>query len=680
MKLSFRKGWACLIGAAGLLLAAAAWKLGIGAEMDPVLLKTACAVFALCGWVQVRVKYRIFQFLPDVIWGAAGLPLTFLLSQWLLKGTVMKLDRWKARLILGSLICAVVVLAVYVLLKSVRWSVVIGLSAVMLLSTVNSFVVTFRDNEMIPADFTSFSTAMNVAGNYDYTITPQMYRSWILLLAYFWVVLILPRWKRPRRELVLEDGKVMTGKRIYTKLDIASHVLLRVAAAALAFVIASGVMTYGTNRKNVIIKHFRHQGTDQNGFIVNFYLRLSELRPAKPEGYSLDLISALEEDISAQGSSATRSEGDLPTIIIIMDEAFSDLSVRNPDGIMTTNQEVTPFISSLEEDTVSGYALASVFGGNTPNSEYEVLTGHSMAWAPFGSIAYQNDVKDGDYSLVGTLKDLGYHCTAMHPFRANGWKRPFVYDYFGFDEMFFQEDFPQEKLMRGFVSDQEMFEKVIDCYEKGKNSDAPQFIFGVTMQNHSDYGYEGDDFTVTTKAKGYGKNYKKTNQYLTLVNETDKAVEYLLTYFSQVEDDVVVLFYGDHQPKIDNKFYKELHGGELETLDEKELQYMVPFFLWANYDIPEKKYDCTSLNYLSCDLMEAAGLELTPYQQFLARLRDTVPAINQLGYYSIANSCFQELDQALDEEAAALEEYAVLQYNDLYDRKNASAYFFPSAK
>lgn len=680
MNLSIRKGWSCLIGIAGLLLAAAAWKLGTEAEMSPILLTVVCAVFALCGWVRTRVESPLSQFIPDVAWGAIGLPLTFCLSQLLLNAPIRGLSHWRVRFILGSLICAVVVLLIYVVLKSVRWSVVIGLSAVMLLTTVNSFVIDFRDNELIPADFTSIATAANVAENYDYTITPYMIRSWLLLLAYFWVVLILPRWKRPRRELVLDDGRVMTGKKIYTKRDVAVHILLRATAAALALVLAVGVMVYGTNRKHVTIKHFRHQGTDQNGFIVNFYLRLSELRPSKPAGYSLDRVAQLEEEIAAQESTQSSDKSDLPTIIIIMDESFADLSVHNPDGILQTNKEVTPFINSLKENTISGYALASVFGGNTPNSEYEVLTGHSMAWTPYGSIAYQNDVKDGDYSLVGTLKGLGYHCTAMHPFRANGWKRPFVYDYLGFDEMHFQEDFPKKNLIRGFVSDQEMFEQVIDYYEKGRDSQEPQFIFGVTMQNHSPYDYTGEDFTSTFETYGFNFYYWKSNQYLTLANETDKAVEYLLNYFSQVDDDVIILFYGDHQPSLHRHFFKELHGGSSETLDEKELRYIVPFFLWANYDIPEKRYDCTSLNYLSCDLMEAAGLELTPYQQFLVRLRDTVPAINQLGYYSIANSCFQELDQAQGEEADALMEYAVLQYNDLYDRKNTSSYFFPSAK
>lgn len=680
MKLELRKGRSCIVGIIGVLLAVAAWRLGTQAELTQKLLYGSCAVLALGGWWSVRVRYRVMQFLPDVVWAAVGWPLEFYLSQWLMNSSVRDLDGWRARLVCGALICGVVVLALYVVLKSVRWSTIIGLSAVQLLSTANSFIYTFRGNELIPADFTSFVTAMNVAGGYEYHIKPEMIRSWILLVAYFWIALLLPTWSRPTVPVKDKDGRVIGEKKKYTRLDAVCAVVPRLLAAALAFYIAVGVMNYGTDRSNVIIKHFKRQGTDINGFIVNFYLRIPEMLPDKPEGYSKGAVTALEERVRSErdGTATTTQTEKLPTIIAIMDESFSDIAVRSPDGVLNTNEEVIPYILSLRENAISGYAIASVYGGNTPNSEYEFLTGHSMAWAPFGTIAYQNDVKEGDYSLVTTLKQLGYSCTAMHPYKANGWKRPIVYDYLGFDEMFFEEDFPQENLVREFVSDQEMFEKVIDCYEQGK--DAPQFIYGVTMQNHGGYEYSGDDFKATIKAEGYKQNYKRVNQYLTLIHETDKAVENLIHYFSAVQDDVVIVFFGDHQPHIGESFYKDLHGGELETMDEKELQYQVPFFIWANYDIDEQYLECTSLNYLASYTLKTAGLELPPYQQFLLDLSEKIPAVNQIGYYSLADGCFKELENAEGEEAQALREYAVLQYNNIHDRKNSSEYFFPSLK
>ena len=61
-----------------------------------------------------------------------------------------------------------------------------------------------------------------------------------------------------------------------------------------------------------------------------------------------------------------------------MNESFADLSVV---GDFETNTQVTPFMDSLSENTLKGYALSSVYGAKTPNSEWEFETGNSMAFS-----------------------------------------------------------------------------------------------------------------------------------------------------------------------------------------------------------------------------------------------------------------------------------------------------------
>ena len=75
-----------------------------------------------------------------------------------------------------------------------------------------------------------------------------------------------------------------------------------------------------------------------------------------------------------------------PNIIVIMNEAFSDPSVL---GDFTTNEDYMPFVHSLldgADNTISGHLNVSVKGGNTANTEFEYLTGASMAFLPYGSI------------------------------------------------------------------------------------------------------------------------------------------------------------------------------------------------------------------------------------------------------------------------------------------------------
>lgn len=128
-----------------------------------------------------------------------------------------------------------------------------------------------------------------------------------------------------------------------------------------------------------------------------------------------------------------------------MNESFADLSVV---GDFETNTQVTPFMDSLSENTLKGYALSSVYGAKTPNSEWEFETGNSMAFLPDGSVVYQQYINDDPTSIVSNLKNIGYTTVAMHPYYATGWSRNKVYPHLGYDETYFIDDFDQTKILR----------------------------------------------------------------------------------------------------------------------------------------------------------------------------------------------------------------------------------------
>ena len=106
------------------------------------------------------------------------------------------------------------------------------------------------------------------------------------------------------------------------------------------------------------------------------------------------------------------------------------------------------------------------------------------------------------------------------------------------------------------------------------------------------------------------------------------------------------------------------------------LKYTVPFFVWANFDIEEKSVSQTSINYLSSYLLSAAGLELSPYHSFLSESEKIIPAINALGYYSLSDSEFKLAKKAAGEELTWLNNYSILQYNGMFDKKNQSKVFY----
>ncbi len=572
--------------------------------------------------------------------------ITVMLSQVMIETKIISMD--VVNLLFGGLIVLAVISFLYCLLGRIVASVAIGSGIFMLISTINAYVFSFRGRLFEPVDIFSAGTAMNVAENYPLLPLPSgLAAGWLLFAVMVFVL-----------------------ARLYHKAEPKLSIRRRAIILAVCAVSSAAAFFYASNLKTY---HWEKEGAQNNGYILDFASKFKEISAPEPENYSSEQIDALADQYAAAQPVDDGAASKRPHIIVIMDEAFSDLSVA---GTFSTNTEVAPFISSLKENTISGYALSSVYGGNTANSEYEFLTGNSMAWLSPNAVPYQQYIRSSTYSMVSYLKSAyDYKCIAMHPYLSSGWNRPAAYEYLGFDEMHFLDDFPQTNCIRSYVSDQEMFEVLTETYEAQKKE--PLFLFGMTMQNHGGYTYVGDDYTQHISLPDYGDRFPAVEQYLSLIHETDKAVEYLITYFQNVDEDVIIVFFGDHQPKIDDSFYKTISETAADTLDEQQKRYAIPFFIWANYDIEEEYIDCTSLNYLSSYVYDAAGLALPPYNRFLRAMEDVIPAINANGFYSPASGCFLPFEDANEAEQQWLWTYEALQYNSIFDKAHQNKVLFP---
>jgi len=579
-----------------------------------------------------------------VLWCLASVVGTLLFSQFLISSSIIP-EHFLMNMVVYLMIFSVVTVAC----ADVRLSAAITSAIVLIFSAACYYCYQLQGNQLTIFHLMSVKTAAEVVDTYK--IVPNIRN---LMAICMWFVMTftgysLPEWKpfakyKKKTAMLLPRG-------------IAVGVLLLL------------ITVYAVQNANDEAKYWDTQGSNLNGYLYNFCLQIRDLIIDEPEGYSAEEVNDIAEQYSG-----TEEVHETPNIIVIMDEAFTDYA-----GLYETEIEtVTPFISSLSENTIKGYVLSSVYGGSTANSEYEFLTGNTLAWLYPNSIVYQQYINDRSYSMVEVLQRYGYNCVAMHPYLAKGWNRPAVYQYFGFDETYFEDRFEHNSLLREFISDQAMVDEVIQYYERQKDGGSPLFLFGITMQNHGGYTYSGENFQSTVDlSETLNGEYPQAEQYLSLLRETDSAVESLITYFSGLEEKTVVVFFGDHHPKLDDGFEEALNGKGLETLDEQECRYTVPFFIWANYNIEEKEVGVTSLNYLGNYMYEAAGLPLPTYSRFLSELQEKIPAINSLGYYSISNGKFISTEEAEGEEAAWLSLYQKLQYNCLFDKKNFNQTLFP---
>lgn len=520
-------------------------------------------------------------------------------------------------------------------------SMAICVSAIAAIGVGNYFVVMFRSNPIVPWDIYSFETAMSVADNYVFSV------DWALAehIAMFILMLIVG---------------VRTNIRLSKKI---LRPILTVAMCIPAYFYISYLWQDNLERNtglNDTLFNAKYMHS-KDGFFVSFILDIHFLQIEEPKNYSDEYALSL---LNEQEVEKVETPEELPDIIAIMDETFSDPAVL---GEFETNKDYMPFVHSILRgevaNTISGYTDVSVLGGNTANSEFEFLTGNSMAFFPNGSVPYLQYIRDGISTIVPQLEEYGYTTYGTHPYRAKGWNREFIYDLMGFDYRYFQGSFPFEDKLRNYVSDEADFKSIL---EWRNNTEGPFFMFNVTMQNHSNYGGDFDNFDpqIVAKFKNTSSN-KYLNKYLSLMYETDQDVASLLSELSQSDRKTIVVFWGDHQPNdyVVRPIYKE-YGLDFDnqTYEQQQQRQKTPFFIWANYDIQEQTNVEISLNYLNILLFETAGLQLDEYQTFRKNLwQGQISMMNAVGYRN-DDGDLVEYDDAPEEIQNLLNEYQNIQY------------------
>ncbi|WP_181995777.1 LTA synthase family protein [Clostridium sp. AM58-1XD] len=365
---------------------------------------------------------------------------------------------------------------------------------------------------------------------------------------------------------------------------------------------------------------------EENGFLPAFISFAQRLKISQPEGYSTQDVNYILERLPAYEGPDDRK----PTIIAIMNEAFSDLSALGP---FDSSKNELRFYNALKSDpgTIEiGFDYVSTRGGGTSLTEFEFLTGNSMAnilgTTPFTQFDFQHIP-----SIVSNLKEQGYEAIAMHPENPNNYKRSNVYASMGFDEFLSIDSFEGLDIIAGTrISDFGDYKKLIEVYEQRM---APLFVFNVTIQNHGGYDIQKieDKYRVSLENK-YDK-YADVQGYQSLMKASDRALEYLINYFKNVDDPVIICMFGDHQPTLNKEFEQQLisEGRENDDTDLTIAQkyYSVPYFIWSND--PEiisrgenwsfTKKDIISPNYLSTMLQYYAGTKISAYNEFLLELR-----------------------------------------------------------
>ena len=397
-----------------------------------------------------------------------------------------------------------------------------------------------------------------------------------------------------------------------------------------------------------------------NGFILATISNLQAKTQKQPEGYSKEAVQKIVQKYKKIAEEKNKNRKKLSdekvNVVYVMSESFIDPKLGK-HLYDYGNKEPIPYTKKLKKSQSSGWAASSEYGGGTANVEFEALTGLSNFFLnsiPYTSIVPAN--KDTP-SIVKNFNENGYKTIAMHPYNRNMYRREVVYPNLGFQEYKSSDGFKNNSKIDNskYISDESAFNEVL---AELKNSQKPEFIHLVTMQNHMPYeenAYSEHNFSVNAKNGANPENTKTIQAYLEGISHSDKAMKNFLSEIEKLNEKTIVVFWGDHWPGI----YGEMFEKELNKNDIRR----TPLFVYSNFKKEKQDLGTSSLIYNQILALNAFNSKLSPFQYLLSDLREKYPALTKQ---------FVKTDEKSD----ILKDFEMIEYDILSGNKYSLGDFY----
>lgn len=460
-------------------------------------------------------------------------------------------------------------------------------------------------------------------------------------------------------------------QRKFPKLSPANRIArLLIAVPALAFF--ASIMDYATfswtrDRLQIFPMMWdQKENYAQNGFALAFAMNVPMAKVAAPEGYSPEAIAAAPQPAALPAVPLNR-----PDIIVVMSESFWD-PARLP------GTRILPDPIENVRRLQSGSVFSPEFGGMTANVEFEALTGFSNAFLPYGSIPYQQYVRDKLPSMATFLKDQGYGTLAIHPFEGWFWNRTSVYKAFGFDRFLSSEELPPLRKRGQLASDAALTEEII---AEAEAETRPFFIFAVSLQNHGPYEpnrYATASHSVGTIGGPWAQGSILT--YAEGISDADRGLQDLVEWAERRERPTIIAFFGDHLPPlgpayVETGFLEKPVPERKESAESMALHRETPLVIWSNRS-GSTETGSISPAFLPLEIFRTAGIEHPYYTDFLARVRDQYRVVerNMLIRADDTPTADWSREKALP---PMIRDFRYLQYDMMFGKRHALPTYFP---
>ncbi|WP_158513257.1 LTA synthase family protein [Francisella uliginis] len=266
---------------------------------------------------------------------------------------------------------------------------------------------------------------------------------------------------------------------------------------------------------------------------------------------------------------------------------ISNLDSKKPKTILAIQSESFIVTNQLfdypaSDKAIQGKLNVPCYGAYTMRSEFSFLTGVSPDQLKHHSFnPYRKIYKHISNSYIKQLKDDGYYCVVIHPFKKAFFNRNKVFNHLGFDEFIDESVFKKTDI---FTSDSDLNEFVHDFLKI--NKDRKLFAFVITIAGHGPYTLPRQDPKKYQAKSGNDE----VDTYLDL---NFKANEMLKSLLKSSNKDTLLIWYGDHKPSI-SKY-------NLSQTDYYKTDYFISFGENNNYYKSKQDIDVENLLKFSLD-------------------------------------------------------------------------------
>ena len=472
---------------------------------------------------------------------------------------------------------------------------------------VNFYTLQLRGEPFLPWDLAQVSEAAGVASAAGIKIQTSMIVTVVVELALMAGSFFLYRGRHKQRWLPRVAGSAATAAALCLLIF---GVYLQPAVCQAIGIVPDAWMQD---------RYYRYYGV-----VTGFMTNLSNLEIDKPDGYSEETVDAILDNVdesqkfstsplyptSYAATTAKDEQVKKPTIIYVMNESYWDVSELEQYGIKF-DTDVSANLHALQQTSAYGRAYSPSFGGGTCDVEFEALTGYSASFLPSGSKPYQQHVTKPMFALPSYLKTQGYQTAAVHCFWAKYWH--------GGTKV------RKHYWTNGLVTDDSMADQIIGQYEKMKaSSDEPVFLHAVTMQNHTNYNKDNypDDQRVKVLEHPAGMKASTVGaleDFATGIRDADAMLGKLTAYFSQVDEPVILVFWGDHYNPIDSNYDVYTTTGYASDSSADPRLHQTTLLMWSNYSDAQVDLGTIAAYDISPVMMNLYGLQQPLYFQFLNR-------------------------------------------------------------